>query len=126
MSKQDRQGVRKLSDIEQKYNLALLESLKGKSQSQDESLSALNQALSQFIVNTNNKFAEMQKSFENLFPVGSIFVTIDNVETPSKYLLGTWKLLAEGTFVLGSDKSANDLPQLLLSETKCYVWVRES
>lgn len=114
MSKQDRQGVRKASDIEQKYNLSLLSQMKGGNQNVD--LSKINQVLTQFMVETNAKFEKMHS-------VGSIHVSLNDTN-PSNLFGGEWELLAEGYILLGLDSGT--LPQMIQSNDKCFVWKRIS
>lgn len=109
MSKQDRQGVRKASDIEQKYNLALLNQIGESSKRDNEQISKLTQALSQFIVETNNK----------LFPVGTVHITLTE-SNPSEVYGGEWELLKEGKIVVdvaGKQETSDDT---------CYIWKRTS
>lgn len=110
MSKQDRQGVRKASDIEQKYDLSKLNNLDGFTARQNEQLSKLTQALSQFVVETNNKFA-------NLHPIGTVHISLTN-ENPSLVYGGTWEMILSGKIVVGAD--------LKQSEDTCYIWKRTS
>ena len=62
MRKQDRQGVRKASDIEQKYDLSQLKNSGTKS----EDVSKLTQALSQYAAETNGKIKDIQEQVEEL------------------------------------------------------------
>lgn len=64
MRKQDRQGVRKASDIEQKYDLSQLK----KGATKSEELSKINQSLSQYVSETNVKIEELQGQVEKLVP----------------------------------------------------------
>ena len=66
MSKQDRQGVRKASDIEQKYDLLKLKDIAGYTSGQSEQISKLTQSLSQFTVEVSNKIRELNEQIEEL------------------------------------------------------------
>ena len=114
MSKQDRQGVRKASDIEQKYDLSLLNSLGEFSKRDNEKISQLSQALSQFIAETNNK----------IHPIGSVYITLSESD-PAELYGGTWELMQEGKFVTG-EGTETDTPELTLSDDTCYIWKRIS
>ena len=120
MSKQDRQGVRKASDIEQKYNLALLKEV-GKGGIQKEEISALTQAFSQFSVQMN---ARVQLLENALFSVGSIYTTISE-GNPSELFGGEWELIATGQLVLGHE-SESEIPELFQAEENCFIWKRIS
>lgn len=67
MSKQDRQGVRKASDLEQKYNFGMLA---GKGNKSNEALArqigTLNQSFSQFAAFCKGKFEELEKKIDAL------------------------------------------------------------
>lgn len=67
MSKQDRQGVRKASDLEQKYNLGMLA---GKGNKSNEALArqinTLNQSFSQFSATVLGKLNELEKKVADL------------------------------------------------------------
>ena len=67
MSKQDRQGVRKASDLEQKYNLGMLA---GKGNKSNEALarqiSTLSQSFSQFGATVLGKLNELEKKVDDL------------------------------------------------------------
>ena len=110
MSKQDRQGVRKASDIEQKYDLSKLNELGEYKNRENEQISKLTQALAQFIVETNNK----------IHPIGSVFITLTE-NKPDKLYGGTWELMQEGKIV-----TAETAEDLTLSEDTCYIWKRIS
>lgn len=145
MSKQDRQGVRKASDIEQKYDLSKLNNLDGYTNRQKEQLSKLMQTLSQFSVETNTKFtdqdeqlkeltqtltdfiSEIEEKFAELYPIGSVYVNLTN-ENPSSVYGGTWELMLEGKMVVGENQetTTTTTPELTLSLDTCYIWKRIS
>lgn len=115
--KHDRQGVRKASDIEQKYNLSLLNSV-GKGGQNSSELSRLNQLFSQYVVQTNDRLQKL----ENLYSVGSIYTTL--VEgNPADIFGGEWELIAEGNILVGAI-TESDLPQLFQGEDRCFIWKR--
>lgn len=115
--KHDRQGVRKASDIEQKYDLSLLKDV-GKNARQSEKLSQLNQLVSQFIVRTNNRLEKL----ENVFSVGSIYTTLAESD-PADIFGGEWELIAEGNILVGV-VSESELPELFQGNDKCFIWKR--
>lgn len=110
MSKQDRQGMRRVSEVEQKFNLSLLNDLKRTNQSAD--FSNINQILSQLMVR-----------LQNIMPIGSIHTTL-NEENPSSIYGGEWELISEGYLIVGLD--TEDIPQILQTVDKCYIWKRIS
>ena len=112
MSKQDRQGVRTPSQIEQKYNLG---QVKDENKQQSAKLSQLIQSLAQ----CEAKIIRMNETLNNLYPVGSIYISANNIE-PSTLFGGSWELMTEGYLVVGTE---NDMPQLEYLE-KCNVWKR--
>lgn len=124
MSKQDRQGVRKASDIEQKYDLSKLNDLTGNAGRQNEQISKLTQSLSQFSVEVSNKIIEVRKQIEEMShkiqPIGSVYIGVDEFE-PDELFGGTWDLIAVGKLVVGS--SAGD-DGLLQTDDTCYIWAR--
>ena len=61
MSKQDRQGVRNAQDLEQKYKLGAIATTEKKASQQRESLSRVEQALSQFITTMTSNFNGLQE-----------------------------------------------------------------
>lgn len=115
MSKQDRQGVRKASDIEQKYDLSKLNNLDEYKNRENEQISKLTQALSQFIVETNNK----------IYPVGSVYITLTDSD-PKEIYGGEWELMLEGSIVAGVEQEEGSAPELSLSLDSCYIWKRIS
>lgn len=115
MSKQDRQGVRKASDIEQKYNLALLEDTEKSIGKQKEELSKFNQQLSELKI----KLQMLENAF---LSVGSIYTTL-NTDNPSDLFGGEWELIAEGQLLVGLE-SESELPELFQGNDKCFVWKR--
>lgn len=115
--KHDRQGVRKASDIEQKYDLSLLKNV-GKGGKDSEELSKLNQLVSQFMVRTNNRLQKL----ENMFSVGSVYTSLTEGD-PADIFGGEWELIAEGNILVGV-VSENELPELFQGNDKCFIWKR--
>lgn len=145
MSKQDRQGVRKASDIEQKYDLSKLNDLSSYTGRQSEQISKLTQSLSQFSVEVSNKIRELSEQIQDLslfdtevndaiteindaitevndkiYPIGSVYISLDESE-PDEMFGGTWELIAEGKLVVGSGAESDDLLQ---TNDTCYIWTR--
>lgn len=112
MSKQDRQGVRTPSQIEQKYNLG---QVKDENKQQSEKISQLIQSLSQ----CEAKIRRINETLESLYSVGSIYISANNIE-PSTLFGGSWELIADGYIVVGTE---TELPQLEYLD-KCNVWKR--
>lgn len=120
MSKQDRQGVRTPADLERKYNLGGMEN---ETKQHDEKLSQLNQALSQYMAETNTKISELEEKFSTSYPVGSVYVSVNNTE-PSTLFGGTWELMSQGYLLTGLDQESEDAPVELQFLDKCYIWKR--
>ena len=118
MRKQDRQGVRRAMDIEQKYDLSQLSGLGQRVSQENAHTSALLQQLSQSITDLNNKIADLEYVG---YPVGAVYISVNNTN-PSELFGGTWELYTEGHLVLGMDA---DSELFKLSDT-CYVWKRIS
>lgn len=124
MSKQDRQGVRTASDIERKYDLSQLKKLDASSKHQNEQLSKINQAMSQFFVEVNAQIEDMQNKVSKMHSVGSIHIGVDDTN-PATLFGGEWELIAEGHFLVGlNQESEDDLHELLQTLDTCYVWKR--
>lgn len=66
MSKQDRQGVRKASDIEQKYNLGQLATAQGATTKQAMALQQLSQTLSQYMADTNAELEDLDSKIDEI------------------------------------------------------------
>lgn len=118
MSKQDRQGVRRASDLEQKYKLGLLSD--GHKDNLRGQVGRINQVLSDFMTTINNRIKEVEKKAD--FPIGSVFMTVGTAN-PSVQFGGKWELIAEGYLVVSQDKEP---PELFQANDKCYVWKRTS
>lgn len=69
MSKQDRQGVRKASDLERKYDFSLIAG-KGSS-SASEKLNNLTQSFAQFVAATNGRLEELESNATTWFYSGT-------------------------------------------------------
>lgn len=121
MSKQDRQGVRRASEIEQKYDLSLLKDVKKNGTQQREEMSRFEQAFAQFSVQVNARLQVIENAF---FSVGSIFTTLSE-DNPSDIFGGEWELIATGQLILGVN-SESELPELFQAEENCYIWKRIS
>jgi hypothetical protein len=121
MKKQDRQGVRKPSDIEQKYDLSLLEELDKGGAQQREEFSKFNQAFSQFSANVT---ARLQILENMMLSVGSLHITLSEVN-PSGVFGGEWELVAEGHILVGLE-SEDELPEVFQGSDKCFIWKRIS
>ena len=121
MSKQDRQGVRTASDLERKYELGQISTQKDTSSRQSSQISQLAQTLSQFMVKVN---AEIENLQGRIYPVGSVYVSLDNSE-PSLIFGGEWELLAEGHLLVGLDQASEEaFNELLQLDGTCYLWKR--
>lgn len=67
MSKQDRQGVRKASDLEQKYNFGMLTGQGNKSnEALSRQINTLNQSFAQFSASALAKMNELEKKVDEL------------------------------------------------------------
>lgn len=62
MSKQDRQGVRTATDLERKYDFGQLDAAQLSLATLQLSISQLSQSLSQYIVKTDAKIAELERT----------------------------------------------------------------
>lgn len=100
MSKQDRQGVRTAAELEQKYNFG---GLKKDAKNQRQDMSKLLQMFSQFAADVNAKIAEMEKITDVIYPVGSVYISVNNAD-PGKDFGGTWERFAEGKIIIGVDE----------------------
>ena len=116
MSKQDRQGVRRASELEQKYNLSLLSDIKRGSQGVD--FSNVNQTMSQLMA----RVIALEKA---TMPKGAIYTTL-STESPVSIFGGTWELIAEGYFVVANTDIESETASLYQGADKCYVWKRIS
>ena len=119
MSKQDRQGVRRAADIEQKYDLSKLSKLSGGGTINNEQLSQLNQQLSQFMVSTNAKIEALQLAYG----VGAVYISLIDTN-PSALFGGTWELMSNGYLLVGLDPESEDVQNILQYLDKCYIWKR--
>lgn len=123
MSKQDRQGVRKASDLERKYDFSQIAEFSKSNNNQNAAISQLSQTLQQFIAKTNGEIEEL-KNKAVTYPVGAIYISIDETE-PSELFDGEWELLAEGHLLVGLDQESEEaLPELLQTLDTCYLWKR--
>lgn len=127
MSKQDRQGVRKASDIEQKYNLGSIAKQESQGKQQSEKLSQLNQALAQFEVAMIARISEVDRQLSaiktEVYPVGSVYISLDDAE-PSTLFGGTWELMSQGYLLTGLDQESEEAPTEIQFIDKCYIWKR--
>ena len=98
MSKQDRQGVRKASDIEQKYGLGqFMYSQNRRNQDLSKGISNLGDSLSAMA----DEMAAFAKGiFDMVYPVGSIYISV-NATNPQTLFGGSWTQL-ENRFLLGA------------------------
>lgn len=112
MSKQDRQGVRHPTEIERKYNLG---QVKDENKQQSAKLSQVMQSLAQ----CEAKLLRITETLGNLYPVGSIYISTNDIE-PSTLFGGSWELLNQGYLVVGTE---SELPQIEYLD-KCNVWKR--
>ncbi len=130
MSKQDRQGVRKASDIEQKYGLGqFMYNQNQKNQDLAKGLSDLGESLSSYKEENNENISKMKENtddnfkkvnesiggvakdiealakgiFNMIYPVGHIYFSV-SPENPSTLFGGTWERI-EDTFLLASGSS---------------------
>lgn len=122
MQKQDRQGVRRASDIEQKYDLSLLNELSGKTSQQNVHLSQLQQQLAQAINDLNSKIANIEYVG---YPIGAVYIGVDNTN-PTELFGGTWEFYTEGHLLLGMGQGEDGVSQALQLDDTCYVWKRIS
>lgn len=70
MSKQDRQGVRTAADLERKYEFGDIGKQSGKLDRYGNQVSQLNQALSQFMVETNAAIKSLQEKMTGIEVAG--------------------------------------------------------
>lgn len=122
MSKQDRQGVRRASDLEQKYSFGRVFSNQAKlNESQEQELDTQRLTLSQFVsyasvaieslrkdvTAANNALSEIDDQFSNywkiLYPVGHIYISLSDTN-PSILFGGTWERL-EDRFLVGASST---------------------
>lgn len=103
MSKQDRQGVRRASDIEQKYSLGDIEESKKRISGAESSAGRTAQTLSQFMNTTNLAIAELRNRIESFYPVGSIYISA-NATSPAALFGGVWERI-EDRFLLAAGDS---------------------
>ena len=68
MSKQDRQGVRTAADIERKYDLGAIGDQRNDLSAQNQKISQLNQALSQYAAATNATIKELESKINEMEP----------------------------------------------------------
>lgn len=116
MSKQDRQGVRTPADIERKYDLGGLST----NQEANEKVSQLTQSFRQLEANLQARLNSLEKRISATHPIGSYYISIDSAN-PTDSLGGTWELVAQGYFVVGSEQEEPIELQFL---DNCYIWMR--
>lgn len=120
MSKQDRQGVRTAAELERKYEFGAI-NLQGKQiGGQDVKISQLIQTLTQLsaginleiagmktiIANMEATIAKQKNEWQKAYPIGSIYVTVDET-VPSELLgFGTWEQIKD-TFLLAAGDNYN-------------------
>lgn len=100
MSKQDRQGVRRAADLEQKYSLGDIEESRKRSIGADSRTTQMAQQLEQFMTSTNRAIVELRNRIEAFYPVGSIYIST-NSTSPATLLGGTWTRI-EDCFLLAA------------------------
>lgn len=120
MSKQDRQGVRTAAELERKYEFGAINVQGKKIGGQDVKISQLIQTLTQLSAGINLEIAGMKTIIANMeatiekqrnewqkaYPIGSIYVTVDEME-PSELLgFGTWEQIKD-TFLLAAGDNYN-------------------
>ncbi len=135
MSKQDRQGVRKASDLERKYEFGDISKQKEANSKQSIQMNQLSQMVSQFMTTTNGKLTELDYDMQyieeqlasmklQIYPVGAVYTSVNNAD-PSRLFGGTWELLAEGHLLIGLEaESEESLPEILETAPTCYIWQR--
>lgn len=123
MSKQDRQGVRQASELEQKYDFSLLKELSGASRQQDGHLSQLQQQMTQFMVNMNGKIAELENRLETIYPIGAFYISANETD-PTELFGGTWEFYTEGHLLIGMEQEEGTPPSMLQIADNCFVWKR--
>lgn len=135
MSKQDRQGVRRASDLERKYELGGISKQKETNDKQSMQISQLLQTVSQFMSTTNSKLIELDYDMQyveeqlasvklQIYPVGAVYTSVNDTD-PSRLFGGTWELVAEGHLLVGLEEQSEDsLPEILKTAPTCYIWQR--
>lgn len=117
MSKQDRTYTRTAAQVEQKYDLG------GATYRGTQDTSQLEQAFSQFVVNTNARLAELEGKFATAYPVGSVYIGVNETD-PSTLIGGTWELTGQGYLVVGLEPESEDSATRLQFLDSCYIWKR--
>lgn len=131
MSKQDRVFTRTPSDLERKYDFGqIFGDGTGSYARLSEQVKLLTETTSQFMAKTTNEVADLQRKvaentedISNIYPVGSFFTSVNNVN-PSTLFSGTWELYTEGYIVVGQEEGEDGSASLLQTLSKCYVWKR--
>ena len=129
MSKQDRQGVRRAADLEQKYSFGKVFSNQAKlNESQDQELDSQRLTLSQFVSYASSAIETLQKDvtavnktlgslsdkdtsiekqisdyWKTVYPVGHVYISL-SATNPKTLFGGEWEQL-EGRFLLGASPS---------------------
>lgn len=125
MSKQDRQGVRRASDLEQKYDFSLLGEFGKNSAKQDERLSQFQQQFTQFMVTINGQIEELSNGFSSQNEALNTLTQQFNQTTESmngivEDLSNLEKLVDENT------NSMNDLEEKIYPIGSFYVSVNST
>ena len=119
MSKQDRQGVRKAADLEQKYSFGKVFSNQARlNESQEQELDSQRLTLSQFVsyasvaietlrkdvTEVNKTLGSIDDQFadywKTIYPIGHVYISLSETN-PSALFGGTWEQL-EDMFLLGA------------------------
>lgn len=118
-AKQDRQGVRRAADLEQKYSFgSVFKNQDSKNKEQSERLDAQNMSMEQFRQYAISYFGKMEtamsklteenqtlsenlgKYWETVYPVGSVYVSL-NEDDPATLFGGSWERIKD-TFLLSA------------------------
>lgn len=115
--KQDRQGVRRASDLEQKYRFgSVFKNQDAKNKEHAEQLDAQNMSMEQFRQYAIRQFDKVEESlqalsgdlgryWETVYPVGAVYVSLSE-DDPTKLFGGTWERIKDAFLLSAGDNYA--------------------